>query len=586
MYLCQSLQQNIYSLYLFHVFYHMELGTFVSTGQELVFHWQIGRNIYFGFLMAGDPHITVSELKEKLERGDNYICKKILYFSDTLRGTNQYWARRYKEVVALQQFNINNGDGLPSFFTTGSCAEFHFKPLKRLLAMYFKHTVGRDIDLSISSNMFNVLQENTHIVAKYFDLRTLSYFKNVMGPVFGVDCFWYRQEFAKSRGMVHWHGLCWRKDIEPHSLMHKCIEDGLNDAECAEALESWAKYEFGLSAEHPAGCDEAGKPRKDLWPPPEGTAPAPPEEKNPLVKLLMDVCDSQYSILEDYLLLSNRFNIHRCSDYCLRFNKHNKTEKECRMEFGSQSNPGKPLRSVPDLVKDRNGCFRLELLRDHPLLVQHSRLHTQGRRANGDISLILSKSSPENPSVSEIVALEKYTTGYSCKGNKASKAMFELFYEMIDSSSSHSTAKSFCTKYIKNTVKRDVSAVEASSELSRLPLYRCSCSFQSVSLSGFSVLEQDGSVVTKNTALDNYLNRDLDDICSYFTFISRNGKVAVFSCATQASWPLTEEYCQTQLLIHWPSWRKPSDINPQNTSWVEIMSDFFTDRRLSKFCKG
>jgi hypothetical protein len=46
-------------------------------------------------------------------------------------------------------------------------------------------------------------------------------------------------------------------------------------------------------------------------------AALPPEEKNPLIKLLMDVSMSQETLLEDYVLLTNRFNIHRCSDYCL-----------------------------------------------------------------------------------------------------------------------------------------------------------------------------------------------------------------------------------------------------------------------------
>jgi hypothetical protein len=34
---------------------------------------------------------------------------------------------------------------------------------------------------------------------------------------------------------------------------------------------------------------------------------------NPLIKLLMDVSKSQETLLEDYVLLANRFNIHRCS---------------------------------------------------------------------------------------------------------------------------------------------------------------------------------------------------------------------------------------------------------------------------------
>jgi hypothetical protein len=61
-------------------------------------------------------------------------------------------------------------------------------------------------------------------------------------------------------------------------------------------LSQWATEQFGLSASHPAGKDETGKPRKNLWPPPEGSAALPPEEKNPLIKLLMDVSMSQETL--------------------------------------------------------------------------------------------------------------------------------------------------------------------------------------------------------------------------------------------------------------------------------------------------
>lgn len=49
--------------------------------------------------------------------------------------------------------------------------------------------------------------------------------------------------------------------------------------------------------------------------------------------------------------------------------------------------------------------MRLEIPRDHPMLVQNSRLHTQGWRANGDISIIVSKRDHANPSIDEIPAL-------------------------------------------------------------------------------------------------------------------------------------------------------------------------------------
>ena len=48
----------------------------------------------------------------------------------------------------------------------------------------------------------------------------------------------------------------------------------------------------------------------------------------------MDVSMSKESLLEDYVLLTNRFNIHRCSDYCLKKLKTGReVEKACRMEL-------------------------------------------------------------------------------------------------------------------------------------------------------------------------------------------------------------------------------------------------------------
>ena len=113
-----------------------------------------------------------------------------------------------------------------------------------------------------------------------------------MQPAFNVSAYWYRQEFAKSHGMIHWHGPCWRQDKEPHHLLHEAINSALADQDPAKALSDWAKSNFRMTASHPAGTDADGCSTKDLWSPPEDTAPAPPDEKNPLIKLLMDVSDT------------------------------------------------------------------------------------------------------------------------------------------------------------------------------------------------------------------------------------------------------------------------------------------------------
>jgi hypothetical protein len=127
------------------------------------------------------------------------------------------------------------------------------------------------------------------------------------------------------------------------------------------------------------------------------------------------------------------------------------------------------------------------------MLVQHSRFHTQGWRANGDISLILSKSPPENPSVNEIIATEKYVSGYACKGNQPTGAIVDLFNDMVNCAdeSTGATTKSLCNKLLMGTVKRDIPAVEASYELSSLPLYRSSHTFQNISVSGFRQIKKN-----------------------------------------------------------------------------------------------
>lgn len=64
-------------------------------------------------------------------------------------------------------------------------------------------------------------------------------------------------------------------------------------------------------------------------------------------------------------------------------------------------------------------------------------------------------------------------------------------------------------KLLMGTDKRDIPAVEASYELSSLPLYKSSHTFQNISVSGFRQIEKEsnGMAITKNTALDRYIQR-------------------------------------------------------------------------------
>ena len=106
---------------------------------------------YFVDQQLGDPHITVADLQERLARGDTAFTNKLLYFGATLRGTTQYWQQRRRELRAFVEYMVNEKKGLPSFFMTGSCAEFYFPPLRRLLEQYILQTTEREVNLAEDS---------------------------------------------------------------------------------------------------------------------------------------------------------------------------------------------------------------------------------------------------------------------------------------------------------------------------------------------------------------------------------------------------------------------------------------------------
>ena len=553
---------------------------------------------YFVDQQLGDPHITVADLQERLARGDTAFTNKLLYFGATLRGTTQYWQQRRRELRAFVEYMVNEKKGLPSFFMTGSCAEFYFPPLRRLLEQYILQTTEREVNLAEDSTArFKAVQENTHVVVSYFDLRTQCYHDKVLKPVFGVSDYWYRYEFAKSRGQIHWHQLSWREDRQPHQLLHEARKDEVDDVEYATRLSQWADENFAMTAMHPAGRDEEGRSRKDLWPPPEGSADSISNERYPLVKMLMEIAATQDAVLEDHLLLVNRVGLHSCSDYCLRTPRHPEPglqpkERVCRMEFGSEFQPGKKLRNAPDVVEDHNGAPRLEMPRDHPRVVQHSRYQVQSWRANGDVSVILSSSPPDNPSTDDIIAIIDYVCGYACKDSEPTGATADLFKDMVNTvdiaDAGQVTGKSICAKMLIKTVgRRDISGPEASFELSGLALWRCSRQFTYVSMSGSRRLERDGDTATRSTPLDKYLARPREEHCSWYKFASKDGKVPVVSGgATHATWPLNEDYCRTMLLLHWPNWFNIQEVKGDAESWTDRFVGFLSTRECPTFVKA
>jgi hypothetical protein len=87
------------------------------------------------------------------------FLKSFIYFGASLRGTTQYWSQRGKELRALIQYQINEKQDLLSFFTIGSCADYHWKPLRKLFSKYIYETSRKEIDFSNRSDLFCALQK-------------------------------------------------------------------------------------------------------------------------------------------------------------------------------------------------------------------------------------------------------------------------------------------------------------------------------------------------------------------------------------------------------------------------------------------
>ena len=122
----------------------------------------------------------------------------------------------------------------------------------------------------------------------------------------------------------------------------------------------------------------------------------------------------------------------------------------------------------------------------------------------------------------EIIATERYVSGYDCKGSESTGVLVHLFNDLANASddASGATAKSLCAKLLMHTIKRDISAAEASFELSCIPLFRCYHQFQSVNMSGSRIFDKTGAIFTKSTPLDKYLARPGGDQTSWYEFVT------------------------------------------------------------------
>ena len=76
---------------------------------------------------------TLEQLQEQIARGQLEWLHRISYFSACVPGSSGYWRARRREVFAWINYHMEKGNGVPTFFITLSCAEYHWEDIERLI---------------------------------------------------------------------------------------------------------------------------------------------------------------------------------------------------------------------------------------------------------------------------------------------------------------------------------------------------------------------------------------------------------------------------------------------------------------------
>jgi hypothetical protein len=300
----------------------------------------------------------------------------------------------------------------------------------------------------------NIINKNSVTINDFFVLRTHAWFKLVLMEAVGIDNYWYRFEFAKSRGAIHFHALVYSqlKSQQLHTLLNRLLI--LTNMEAIEETESVIAQEVSgflssqlvpITALHPAGRDRsspdipcetiwykecskvANGAQQDAcvikhyrigtdvspdkvgnvyaWTSHEGTAPKATSSSLTTPLYLVQPQDR----MSDLCNHCNRVGCHCCSAYCL-------TKRVPRANTGQESNvPGVPIgydlacrtgfgvenkavtaRSDGKPARSsvaftvRNGLTQFESERDNPRLVQGNFEINRGYGANYDFQVVLS----------------------------------------------------------------------------------------------------------------------------------------------------------------------------------------------------
>ena len=450
---------------------------------------------------------SVGELKRRVLNNDASVLRNCIAYAANVKGTNPYWYDRHRDLDALVKFQVWKGRGLPSFFMTGSCAEFHHMELITHLQEFLRQKCAVDNtevpdvihDMTVRQKM---VKRYSHIVVRFFMEKTKIWIEEILGPVYGVSTHYIRFEFAKSRGQIHFHLLAWRHDRKPHGFIGKrCMEAGFDRDQWVRDLGDWFS-EMGFTCEHPGGSDTEPRGQNPMWATPDGLLDLASGQSNVFpdasaagrVPTLERDVAAYFGDCSHSADVVNSVMLHVCSGYCLKG-----LPCECRQGYGLKASmvekPGSKGKQFYGSKKehaqffvsqDKRGYLTGEMPRNHRRIVQHIKGMPELWGANCDQTVILSASHPDFPDPAEAKKCCKYITGYMCKNTDKVEGTVELYKAVLGrrpEEDNDISCLNVCRQMVNASVgQMQISGPCASHFLSKEHLVECNLQFVRVPL--------------------------------------------------------------------------------------------------------
>jgi hypothetical protein len=162
-----------------------------------------------------DASTTVAEIRESPNNEEvmnhvNWLIKKAHIHTASVAGTRKYWQKIYTKYQAITHWHSYIHERELTSFHTGSLAEYHDYFLRQLLCKYKRSlsgSVDADCDLILTNDtaFTKAVNDYKHVCSHFLAMKMELWYAHFLKPVYGISHANVTFEFAKSRGVIHYH---------------------------------------------------------------------------------------------------------------------------------------------------------------------------------------------------------------------------------------------------------------------------------------------------------------------------------------------------------------------------------------------